>query len=280
MKKAFLFVLWIYIIISFSIISSAANSNYTAPDKVELTKTQNQFTIDITVTSAAAYAGAEFGLLCSEGVTVKSVSYNTQSMTAGPTLANHLYWFSYFSNSNTFQNAVTATVTLEYTGSQNTSVVIHDVSVYTKNGAAIDTQKLTTPKTITINREGADNIPPTPSEPVSSSSSNSNAQSSQRNSSSTIISSSSTNNAGSQNSRSNTTNSSGSSVSSTSDGTSTNINSSTNSSQNMAVKGETRNTPGNNPLNTALLVLLIISVGGNAVLGYCVIRYKNNKKGA
>ena len=102
-------------------------------------------------------------LQCSEGVTVESVVYDRPGVSeAKPTEARGCTWFSFFSSGNTFSGKTVATVTLSYSGSENTCVVLRSVSVYTKEGRDVEKELLQPDKVIALMREGADNpvIPP------------------------------------------------------------------------------------------------------------------------
>jgi hypothetical protein len=163
MRKIFAIIFTLTIIISFPLKAFATNTSWVSTENVTLSKTQNQFNIEIAINNPNAYAGAEFGVQCSDGVTVKSIKYSKDTSKVGPAVARGLTWFSYYSGNNDFSGKVIATIELEYTGNENTSIVIDNIGIYTKNGAAIDTEMLKPRKAITINREGATNpivIPP------------------------------------------------------------------------------------------------------------------------
>ncbi len=140
----------------------AATVSISCTQKVTLGKDEQDFSIAITVNHSEDYAGAEFGLVCSDGVTVKSVSYSKSSSKAGPTMVGNTAWFSYFSGSNEYRGSMTATVSLQYTGTQNSSLVLKTVSIYTKSGTAVQTDKRTPNNIINIAKNGADNEVTTP----------------------------------------------------------------------------------------------------------------------
>ena len=157
MKKIFaiVFSLTIIIIISIPLTVFATNTSWTSTENVILSKKQNTFNIEISVNNPTAYAGAEFGIQCAEGVTIKSIKYSSGTSKAGPVVARGLTWFSFFSGNNNFSDKVISTITLGYAGTQNTSILIDNISIYTKNGTVIDTEMIASKKVITINREGA-----------------------------------------------------------------------------------------------------------------------------
>ena len=134
-------------------------------DRVPLAKGQTQAEITLTVEQDGAYAGAEFGLQCADGITVESVRFDqgTGSVTA-PTEARGITWFSFFSGSNAFEGPVTATVTLSYAGESDSAVALQYVSIYQIRGGGVDETLLTPQKQILLDREG-DETPVPPLEP-------------------------------------------------------------------------------------------------------------------
>lgn len=160
MKKLIMAMLPVMLLLFLSIPVFAAGSISVSNDRIELKQGQNEAVFEVTITNSAAFAGAEFGLQCGEGVTVKEVSYNVQGSKTSPTNARGLTWFSFFSGSNTFTDSVTAKVTVTYSGEQNSSVALQYVSVYHRAGGAVEEDLLQPRQTINLVREGAENTAP------------------------------------------------------------------------------------------------------------------------
>lgn len=293
MKKIITSLVSMVLMFGISLKVYAADTNWASTENVNLTKSQNQFKIEVSVNNKTPYAGGEFGIQCGEGVNVKSVTYSNNSSKAGPTSARGLTWFSFFSGNNDFSGEVKAEVTLEYTGEKNTSVVIDNISLYTKDGANIETEKFTPRKLIKVNREGADNPveqpnPPdnggnpgtNPSSPNEGSNGggantggNTNTGRNEANSQGGVAS-----NGSDQNKDSNEGSNSPENEENTSSDKSNNSDSSTkgNGTKNSGDSKDIQN-DNNATLSPVIIALLIISIGANGVLGYLIIKNKSKK---
>jgi len=291
MKKVFELMFSLIILFSLSITVSAADTTWTSTKEVELPKGQNQFNVQITVDQAKAYAGAEFGVQTPDGVSIRSVTYSQNSSKVAPTEARGLTWFSYYSGNNDFKGKVTATLTLEYKGTENTSIVIDNISVYTKDGTAVDTAKVTPRKIIEISRDGANN-PIIPLEPPTDSNSPTGSSNTDNTTSNT---SGTTKLQTTKNSSTKGTNASTVSTTSTTSTTdaSNNLNEDqtdlndddideneeeNNSDNILEANDENTSKAQKDPLNTIILIVLIISIISNAVIGYFYIKNKNKIK--
>lgn len=297
MKKIITSLVSIVLMLGISLKVYAADTNWASTESVNLTKSQNQFKIEVSVDNKTPYAGGEFGIQCGEGVNIKSVTYSNNSSKAGPTSARGLTWFSFFSGNNDFSGRVKAEVTLEYTGEKNTSVVIDNISVYTKDGAKIETEKFTPRKLIKVNREGADNPveqpnppdnggnpgtnPSNPNEGSNGGGANSGGNTNTGSSTGSNGTSSQGNvatNASNQNKDNNEDNNSSKNEENTSDDKANNNNGSTkgNDTKNSGDSKDSQN-DNNATLSPVIIVLLIISIGANGVLGYLIIKNKSKK---
>lgn len=293
MKKIITSLVSMVLMFGISLKVYAADTNWASTENVNLTKSQNQFKIEVSVNNKTPYAGGEFGIQCGEGVNVKSVTYSNNSSKAGPTSARGLTWFSFFSGNNDFSGEVKAEVTLEYTGEKNTSVVIDNISLYTKDGANIETEKFTPRKLIKVNREGANNPveqpnplenggnpgtnPNTPNEGGNNTGGNNNTGSNTGSNGSNSQGNIATNGSN-QNKGNNEGNNSSKNEENTSDGKSNNNNGSTkgNDTKNSGDSKDIQNNK-NGTLSLIIIVLLIISIGANGVLGYLIIKNKSKK---
>lgn len=295
MKKITTSLVSMVLMLGMSLKVYAADTNWASTESVNLTKSQNQFKIEVSVNNKTPYAGGEVGIQCGEGVNVKAVTYSNNSSKAGPTSARGLTWFSFFSGNNDFSGEVKAEVTLEYTGEKNTSVVIDNISVYTKHGANIETEKFTPRKLIKVNREGADNPVEQPNPPGNGENPGTSPNTPNEGNNGGGNNTGGNTNTGS-NTGSNETNSQGGVASNgsqqnkdevsnnlekegnTSNDKSNNSDSSTkgNGTKNSGDSKDNQN-DNNVTLNPVIIALLIISIGANGVLGYLIIKNKSKK---
>jgi hypothetical protein len=297
MKKIITSLVSMVLTLGISLKVYAADTNWASTENVNLTKSQNQFKIEVSVNNKTPYAGGEFGIQCGEGVNVKSVTYSNNSSKAGPTSARGLTWFSFFSGNNDFSGEVKAEVVLEYTGEKNASVVIDNISVYTKNGSKVDTEKFTPRKLIKINREGANNPvdqpnppdnggnpgtnPNNPNEGGNGGGSNSGGNTN-TGSSTGSKGTSSQGNVPSNGSNQNKDNNEGSNSSESKENTSSdksNNNDSLTKGNGTKNSGDSKDSQNDNNalLSPVIIALLIISIGANGILGYLIIKNKRKK---
>lgn len=98
--------------------------------EILLDPTSGQFRFTIEIDSRDSYAGAEFGVYCSQGTEITSVTAASGSVT-GPQAANGLVWFGFFDGQDSFTG--TTTITVEGTCQTGTdgAVAIQDVKLYT-----------------------------------------------------------------------------------------------------------------------------------------------------
>ena len=138
---------------------------------IALTQTQTNFEAVIEIEPENAYAGVEIAVACPQGVTVTGASSSSGSMSAGPVLANGLYWTSFFESDNQLSGAMKMTLQFSCPESfAGGSIQLQTVKVLTKNGVGVDTEELHPALEIRITRNGSEPIDPEPteSEPVDS----------------------------------------------------------------------------------------------------------------
>lgn len=97
--------------------------------EIAVDQTDGTFSFDIVLQSDAPYAGAEFGVICSESTQITAVSVGDGTVT-GPQKANGLTWFGYFDGEDSFSGETTITVQGTCEIGVEGAVVIQDVSVY------------------------------------------------------------------------------------------------------------------------------------------------------
>lgn len=133
------------------------SSVYISEDQITIAKTQTAFEAVIEVEPENTYAGVEIGIACPEDVTVTASSGSSGSMSAGPVLANGLYWASFFESDNKLSGIMK--ITLQFSCDQsfeNGDISIKKVKVLTKDGVSVVTEELTPSLKVNITRNGSD----------------------------------------------------------------------------------------------------------------------------
>lgn len=139
-------------------------------DQITLAQTQTTFEAVIEVEPENTYAGVEIAVACPEGVTVTDSSGSSGSMSAGPVLANGLYWTSFFESDNKLSGSMKITLQFSCPESfENGDVQLQTVKVLTKNGVAVNTEELSPSLKVNITRNasGVTDSDPTDSESTS-----------------------------------------------------------------------------------------------------------------
>lgn len=101
-------------------------------DDLTVDKTNASFSFIVNVETDEAYAGAEFGAFCSQGVEITSVESSCDSL-AGPTQANGLVWFSFFDGENSFNGKQSVTVYGSYEVGRESAIKFSDIKIYSIN---------------------------------------------------------------------------------------------------------------------------------------------------
>lgn len=108
------------------------NKTIVTIDDLTVDKTNASFSFIVNVETDEAYAGAEFGAFCSQGVEITSVESSCDSL-AGPTQANGLVWFSFFDGENSFNGKQSVTVYGSYEVGQESAIRFSDIKIYSIN---------------------------------------------------------------------------------------------------------------------------------------------------
>lgn len=125
-------------------------------DQITLAQTQTTFEAVIEVEPENIYAGVEIAVACPEGVTVTDSSGSSGSMSAGPVLANGLYWTSFFESDNKLSDSMKITLQFSCPESfESGDIQLQTVKVLTKNGVAVDTEEITPSLKVNITRNGS-----------------------------------------------------------------------------------------------------------------------------
>lgn len=97
---------------------------------VVVDKETGEYSFDICIDSQDGYAGAEFGVICSDGTEVSSIASKAGSIT-GPKEANGLVWFGFFDGEDSINGEATITVEGTLDTESDAAIVIQDAKVYT-----------------------------------------------------------------------------------------------------------------------------------------------------
>lgn len=108
------------------------NKTIVTIDELTVDETNASFSFIVNIETDEAYAGAEFGAFCSQGVEITSVESSCDSL-AGPTQANGLVWFSFFDGENSFNGKQSVTVYGSYEVGQESAVKFSDIKIYSIN---------------------------------------------------------------------------------------------------------------------------------------------------
>lgn len=98
--------------------------------EISVDKESGQYSFEICIDTSENYAGAEFGVICSEGTEITSISSDAESMT-GPKEANGLVWFGFFEGEDSFRDEMVVTVEGSYEAETESAIVIQDIKIYT-----------------------------------------------------------------------------------------------------------------------------------------------------
>ncbi|MGN0334231.1 MAG: hypothetical protein ACI4DV_01020 [Lachnospiraceae bacterium] len=98
--------------------------------EAEVDQTSGEFRFQIQVESEEAYAGAEFGVICSEGTEINSISCEKGTAT-GPREADGLVWFGFFDGEDSFTEVTALTVEGICRPKEDSAVMIQDARIYT-----------------------------------------------------------------------------------------------------------------------------------------------------
>lgn len=71
------------------------------------------YSVTFTLEEDEAFAGSEFCISCSEGVSVKDVSYDKMVSSVAPKQARGYTWFGFYGASNEYNEPITVTATVE-----------------------------------------------------------------------------------------------------------------------------------------------------------------------
>ena len=132
-----------------------------AKERITLSETQTTFEAVVEIEPENAYAGVEIGLACPDSVAVTASSGSSGSMSAGPVLANGLYWTSFFESDNKLSGLMKITLRFSCPKEfERGDIRIEEVKVLTKDGVSVVTEKREPSLKVHIARNGPDSTEP------------------------------------------------------------------------------------------------------------------------
>ncbi len=99
--------------------------------EVNIDKETGEFSFDVTVDTEEAFAGMEFGVICSEGCEVTEVAYNVDAASAAPTKAAGVTWFGFFDGEDSYTEDIVATINGKCDTEKEAAVALQVVKRYT-----------------------------------------------------------------------------------------------------------------------------------------------------
>lgn len=108
-----------------------ANPVKVSGTEVSIDKETGEFSFDVTVDTQEAFAGMEFGVICSEGCEVTEVAYNVDAASAAPTKAAGVTWFGFFNGEDSYIEDIVATINGKCDSENEAAVAFQVVKRYT-----------------------------------------------------------------------------------------------------------------------------------------------------
>jgi len=132
MKKiVFTFLVLVFIISLSSTALANEGFEYTVDPRVRVSS-DGTAEFEIHVTGIDVYAGAQFELILSEGVSIENVAFDKGSgfSSIPPTYARGSYFFSLIAGTNEYEGDFTCTVEILYDGTEPAQIVIAEIQTY------------------------------------------------------------------------------------------------------------------------------------------------------
>ena len=98
--------------------------------EVRMDKETGEFSFDITVDTEEAFAGMEFGVICSAGCELTEVTYNLEANNTAPTKGEGVTWFGFFDGEDCYTEDVVATVSGKCDVEKEAAVALQMVKRY------------------------------------------------------------------------------------------------------------------------------------------------------
>ena len=99
--------------------------------EVGMDKETGEFSFEVTVDTEDAFAGMEFGVICSEGCEITAVTYNVDAQTTLPTKGEGVIWFGFFDGEDSYTEDIVATINGKCEPQKEAAVALQVVKRYT-----------------------------------------------------------------------------------------------------------------------------------------------------
>ena len=132
MKKViFTLLVFAFLISTAPPVSANEGFGYTVDPRVMINQ-NGTADFDIQVTGVDVYAGAQFELILSEGVSIESISFDKGAgfSTIAPTYARGSYFFSLIAGTNEYEGDFTCTVSILYEGAEPAEITVVEIQTY------------------------------------------------------------------------------------------------------------------------------------------------------
>jgi len=132
-KKAISICICLILILSFSpLVFANEGFGYTVDSREVRLSQDGTADFDIHVINVDVFAGAQFELILSDGVSIEDISFSNErgSGTIPPTHARGSYFFSLISGTNEFEGDFICTVSILYEGTENAQIIIAEIQTH------------------------------------------------------------------------------------------------------------------------------------------------------
>lgn len=99
--------------------------------EVGMDKETGEFSFDVTVDTEEAFAGMEFGLICSKDCEITDVAYNVKGQNTAPTKAEGVTWFGFFEGEDIYTEDIVATISGTCDTEKEAAIALQVVKRYT-----------------------------------------------------------------------------------------------------------------------------------------------------
>jgi len=132
MKRAIQILLVISLALSLSVLALADGGfDYTVEQRVRIGQ-DGTADIDIHVTNPGTFAGAQFEVILSDGVSIEKIFFDNEqgSGTIPPTYARGSYFFSLIAGTNEFEGDFTCTLSILYEGTEPAYITVAEIQTH------------------------------------------------------------------------------------------------------------------------------------------------------
>lgn len=140
-------------------LAAGDQTSLSLPSGAAVDQQTGSFSFDIRIDAPSKYAGMEFGVYCSEGCRITSVSYDVEASSTGPKEANGLTWFGFFDGEDSFSGPVTVSVQGTCEIGKDGAVAVRDVKEYTIGNGEYVSRVLESGHVVNLNQDGTSQQP-------------------------------------------------------------------------------------------------------------------------